>query len=104
VTDVSVARTDSGKAGAGNAARQLAITYKNTGARQTVAHGAVEVRRPDNSVVAKVDIPEFPTLPGATRRLGVALPRLPSGRYVLLALLDYEGAEIAAGQVDLDIP
>lgn len=104
VTDVSVGRADSGKAGADSAVRQLAITYKNTGARQTVAHGAVEVRRPDNSVVAKVDIPEFPTLPGATRRLGVALPRLPSGRYVLLALLDYEGAEIAAGQVDLDIP
>jgi P pilus assembly chaperone PapD len=104
VTDVAVARADSGKAAADSAGRRLDIIYKNTGARQTVAHGAVEVRRPDNSVVAKLDIPEFPTLPGATRRLGVALPRLPSGRYVLLALLDYEGAEIAAGQVDLDIP
>jgi len=111
VSDVVVARVDSVKAGVGRAkaapdrvSRRLDITYRNTGARQTVAHGAVEVRRPDNSVVAKLDIPEFPTLPGATRRLGVALPRLPSGRYVLLALLDYEGAEIAAGQVDLDIP
>ena len=38
------------------------------------------------------------------RRLGVPLPRLGRGRYVVLALLDYEGAEIAAGQVDLEIP
>jgi P pilus assembly chaperone PapD len=103
VTDVGVSDLATGKASAVGS-RQLEITYKNTGARQTVAHGAVEIRRPDNSVVSKIDIPEFPTLPGATRRLGVALPRLPSGRYVLLALLDYEGAEIAAGQVELSIP
>ena len=110
VTDVGVSDVKSGVASgklsaqAGGRSRQLDITYKNTGARQTMAHGAVEIRRTDNSVVSKIDIPEFPTLPGATRRLGVALPRLPSGRYVLLALLDYEGAEIAAGQVELDIP
>jgi P pilus assembly chaperone PapD len=110
VTDVGVSDVKPSVAGdklsaqAGGHSRQLDITYKNTGARQTMAHGAVEIRRPDNSVVAKIDIPEFPTLPGATRRLGVALPRLPSGRYVLLALLDYEGAEIAAGQVELEIP
>jgi len=110
VTDVGVVDAkpaiSSGKLSARSnvRSRQLDITYKNTGARQTMAHGAVEIRRPDNSVVSKIDIPEFPTLPGATRRLGVALPSLPSGRYVLLALLDYEGAEIAAGQVELDIP
>jgi P pilus assembly chaperone PapD len=104
VTDVGVSDLPGGKANPKGATRQLDITYKNTGARQTVAHGAVEIRRPDNSVVSKIDIPEFPTLPGATRRLGVALPRLPAGRYVLLALLDYEGAEIAAGQVELSVP
>jgi len=110
VTDVGVVdvkpAAPSGKLSAQSVvhSRQLDIAYKNTGARQTMAHGAVEIRRPDNSVISKIDIPEFPTLPGATRRLGVALPNLPSGRYVLLALLDYEGAEIAAGQVELDIP
>ncbi len=106
VTDVDVVDRPDTSSGAkkGATVRQLEIAYKNTGARQTVAHGGVEIRRPDNSVVSKIDIPEFPTLPGATRRLGVALPHLPSGRYVLLALLDYEGAEIAAGQVELEIP
>lgn len=83
---------------------QLVIAYRNTGARQTMARGKVEIRRTDNTLVSTLDIPEFPTLPGATRRLGVPLPWLPRGKYVLLALLDYEGSEIAAGQVDLEIP
>jgi len=68
------------------------------------SRGKVEIRRTDNTLVSTLDIPEFPTLPGATRRLGVPLPLLPKGKYVLLALLDYEGSEIAAGQVDLEIP
>ena len=84
--------------------RRMVIAYRNTGARQTMARGTVEIRRTDNTLVSTLDIPEFPTLPGATRRLGVPLPRLPRGKYVLLALLDYEGSEIAAGQVDLEIP
>jgi P pilus assembly chaperone PapD len=84
--------------------KQVVITYRNTGGRQTLTHGTIEVRRADNSLVTKVDVAEFPTLPGATRRLGVTLPRLERGKYVLLALLDYEGAEIAAAQVELEIP
>jgi len=89
---------------ADSTARQLVIAYRNTGARQTVAHGKVEIRRTDNTLVSTLDVSEFPTLPGATRRLGVPLPALPRGKYVLLALLDYEGSEIAAGQVELEIP
>ena len=89
---------------ADSTARQLVIAYRNTGARQTMAHGKVEIRRTDNSLVSTLDVSDFPTLPGATRRLGVPLPALPRGKYVLLALLDYEGSEIAAGQVDLEIP
>lgn len=104
VENVVVAPRDDRGAKSDTSLKQVVVTYHNTGAKQTLTHGTLEVRRADNSVVTKVDIAEFPTLPGATRRLGVALPRLPSGRYVLLALLDYEGAEIAAGQVDLDIP
>jgi len=96
--DVFLERTPS------NSTRQLVIAYRNTGARQTMAHGKIEIRRTDNTLVSTLDVTEFPTLPGATRRLGVPLPPLPRGKYVLLALLDYEGSEIAAGQVELVIP
>jgi P pilus assembly chaperone PapD len=104
VENVAIAPRDDQGAKRDTSLKQVVVTYHNTGAKQTLTHGTVEVRRPDNGVVTKVDIPEFPTLPGATRRLGVPLPKLPRGKYVLLALLDYEGAEIAAGQVDLEIP
>jgi P pilus assembly chaperone PapD len=104
VENVVVAQRDDQGAAADTSLKQVVVTYRNTGAKQTMTKGTVEIRRPDNSVVTKVDIAEFPTLPGATRRLGVPLPRLQRGKYVLLALLDYEGAEIAAGQVDLEIP
>ena len=104
VENVAIAPRDDQGAKGDTSLKQVVVTYHNTGAKQTLTHGTLEVRRPDNTVVTKVDIAEFPTLPGATRRLGVPLPKLQRGKYVLLALLDYEGAEIAAGQVDLEIP
>lgn len=104
VADVTVASRDTTVNGrADSSLKQVVVTYRNTGARQTQTHGSIEVRRPDNALAATIPISEFPTLPGATRRLGVPLPALRPGKYVLLALLDYEGAEIAAGQVELEI-
>jgi hypothetical protein len=102
VEDVRVATRDTA-VNRDSALKQAIVTYRNTGSRQTQTHGSIEVRRLDNSLVTTVAINEFPTLPGATRRIGVPLPVLPPGKYVLLALLDYDGAEIAAGQVDLEI-
>lgn len=103
VENVSVERAPAAVK-ADSSSKQLVVCFRNTSSRQTQTRGKVEIRRTDNTLVTTLDIPEFPTLPGATRRLGVRLPRLVRGRYVVLALLDYEGAEIAAGQVDLDIP
>jgi hypothetical protein len=82
----------------------LNVSYRNAGSCQTQTRGSIEIRRLDNSVAARIEIPEFPTLPGATRRLSVPIPRLPSGKYVLLALLDFGGQEIAAGQASLEVP
>lgn len=103
VTAVSIDRR-AGERAASDNGRQLTVAFRNSGSRQTMTRGSVEVRRLDDSVVAKIDVPEFPTLPGATRRLAIPLPALPTGRYVLLALLDYGGQEIAAGQVSLEVP
>jgi len=103
IENAELARNDSAAANGDTAARQVLLAFHNTGGRQTTTHGTLEIRRPDNSLAGKVDIPEFPTLPGATRRLGVPVPRLARGKYVLLALLDYNGTEIAAAQVELDV-
>jgi P pilus assembly chaperone PapD len=81
--------------------RQIAITFHNTGGMHVLAKGRLEFRRLDNSVAMQVPIGEFPTLPGATRKVMVDAPSgLAAGDYVVLALIDFGGAEIVAGQID----
>ena len=84
--------------------RQVALRFRNTGETHLVAKGHLEFRRLDNSVAAKTAIPEFPTLPGATRKVMTDIPAdLAAGDYVVLALLDFGGAELVAGQIELRV-
>lgn len=83
---------------------RLEVVFRNSGATPLLARGSVEVRRPDNSLAATLPIEEFPTLPGVRRRLLLDLPVLPAGRYIALALIDFGGAEIVAGQRELEVP
>jgi len=82
-------------------AKLIAITFHNTGGMHLLAKGRVEFRRLDNSLATQVPIAEFPTLPGSVRKVLVDVPRdLPAGDYVALALIDFGGAELVAGQID----
>jgi P pilus assembly chaperone PapD len=83
--------------------RDLVVAFRNTGGISLRTTGRVEFRRADNSVAAVAAIAEFPTLPGARRSVAVVLPRLGAGRYTALAMLDFGGSEIAAGQIDVDV-
>ena len=81
----------------------LGITFRNSGKAHLKPKGAVEVRDENNNIVAKLDIGEFPVAPTDVRKLLLALPALKNGRYVALALLDYGGGEIAAGQYEFEV-
>src|SRR3954470_3788385 len=84
--------------------RQIAIRFHNTGGMHLVAKGHLEFRRLDNSVATETPIAEFPTLPGSVRRVLVDVPTdLPAGDYVVLALIDFGGAELVAGQIDYQV-
>ncbi len=84
--------------------RQISVRFRNTGGEHLVSKGHLEFRRLDNSVAAKVAIPEFPTLPGATRKVMIDIPGdLSAGDYLVLALIDFGGAELVAGQIDLRV-
>src|SRR4051812_44357363 len=84
--------------------RQIAIRFHNTGGMHLVAKGHLEFRRLDNSVATQTPIAEFPTLPGSVRRVLVDVPTgLPVGDYVVLALIDFGGAELVAGQIDYQV-
>ena len=81
--------------------RQISVVFHNAGGTHLLAKGRLEFRRIDNSLAAQVTIPEFPTLPGATRKVMLDVPAgLAPGDYVVLALIDFGGAELVAGQID----
>ena len=83
------------------AKRQVAIRFHNTGGMHLLAKGRLEFRRLDNTLAMQVPIGEFPTLPGAVRKMLVDVPAgITPGDYVILALIDFGGSELVAGQID----
>src|SRR3954471_16067357 len=79
--------------------KQIAIRFHNTGGMHLLGKGRLEFRRLDNTLAMEVPIAEFATLPGAVRKIAVDTPSgLASGDYVVLALIDFGGAELVAGQ------
>jgi hypothetical protein len=97
IEDIAMQPGDSGRS-------RIAILFHAAGGMPLWVRGTVEYRRPDNSVALTDSVPEFPVLPGARRRVSRAVPRLARGTYVALALLDFGGAEIAAGQISVRVP
>lgn len=81
----------------------LGVVFRNSGAAHLKPKGGVELRDENNNVVAKLDIAEFPIAPAGVRHQLLVLPKLKPGRYVALALLDYGGSEIAAGQYEFEV-
>jgi len=86
-----------------NAKDTVEVAFQNTGTKHVVGRGRVEVRRPDNTTVAVVELPPAYALPGATMRVRAALPALAAGRYGVLAVVDYGGTEIAAAQLEHEV-
>jgi P pilus assembly chaperone PapD len=81
--------------------RQISVRFHNTGGMNLISKGRLEFRRLDNSLAMQAPIADFPTLPGATRKVMVDVPAgLAPGDYVVLALIDFGGSELVAGQID----
>jgi len=99
VADVAIHSGDAGP----NAKDTVEVAFQNTGTKHVVARGRVEVRRPDNTTAAVIELPLAYALPGATMRVRAALPALATGRYVVLAVMDYGGSEIAAAQLEHEV-
>jgi P pilus assembly chaperone PapD len=84
--------------------QQIAIRFNNDGEVHLFAKGQIEIRRLDNSVALQIPIAEFPMLSGAVRQLLLDVPdTLLPGTYIALALIEFGGAEIAAGQLELNV-
>jgi P pilus assembly chaperone PapD len=81
----------------------LEMVYANTGKVRTDVVGEVQVRISDDSVVTRVPIEQTTVLAGATRKFRVAMPKLPKGKYVLYAIVDFGGTQMTAVQAALEI-
>lgn len=87
---------------AGDAGSEVLLEFENTGAKHLTTPGEVQFRRADNSIAATVKLPTLYTLPGAKSTTKIAVPKLAPGRYIVLAVLDYGGDELAAGQIEYE--
>lgn len=81
----------------------VTITYRNDGNRHVQAKGRLEVRRDDNTVVTSLPLPSVYALGGAMMQAKAALPTLPAGKYILLAIYDYGGNDLAAAQLEYEV-
>lgn len=84
--------------------RYAEVLFHNTGTSHLRTKGTLEIRRADNTPARTLSFEEFPTTPGARRRVAVRLPAdLAPGDYLGLVLLDFGGVEIAAAQLELPL-
>jgi P pilus assembly chaperone PapD len=79
------------------------VKFTNVGELHVVGKGRLEIRRDDNSLVQAVTLPTMYALPGATMEGKATLAALPKGRYVLVAIIDYGGRELAAGSIEHEV-
>ncbi len=79
------------------------LAVRNTGTQPLSIGGSIEIRRPDNFIVATIPIEPVPVLPAALRIMRVTLPKMLPGSYVALATLDFGSDEDLVGQTPLVI-
>ncbi len=85
------------------------IEFENRGTVHTPqVTGRIEIRDERGATLEKLNIENFPTLPGAKRLVKATSTRkkgdlLPPGKYLILAILDYGGESLAGGQFVLKI-
>ncbi|MFN2316059.1 MAG: molecular chaperone [Gemmatimonadales bacterium] len=88
----------------GDSVRAVEVVVANTGGQHFEGQVELQIRTPDNQVVEALPLPTAYVLGGARVRVRAAFPDLPPGRYLLLAVVDYGGAELAAGQIEYRVP
>jgi hypothetical protein len=101
--DVGTHRPTMGEAPGDSAGTDVIANLKNHGNVQVRAKVRVEYRSTGDSVIARVEDGDVPMLPGAARLWRTKIPELPAGRYVVLVVVDYGGAELVAGQLELEL-
>lgn len=81
------------------------ITFQNSGDGLMRLNGHVEVRSTVGELLQVLSLDDVASFPGATHDLVLPLTEpLPSGEYVVLAVLDYGEASVIAGEGQVVVP
>lgn len=84
--------------------KQLEVTYRNIGTLATPIVGELQVRNEDGEVVSAVSFVEGRRInAGKTEKFRLAMPALAPGKYVLFAIVQFGGPELAAAQAELEV-
>jgi hypothetical protein len=105
ITEISIApptATDPKSPKAGLIAK---VAFSNTGNTYVKPLGFFEIRNLDGDAVLRKDIAQFYVFPGRDRLLTVQIEKtLPPGEYIAVAVLDYGGESLVAGESHFTIP
>lgn len=82
---------------------QIKIVFENTGNAHLRTKGYLEIRDEKGEPVRRLEVPEFPTLPGEVRELKLEAEKLPPGRYLALVVLDFGGDYLIAKQRPFEV-
>lgn len=90
---------------AGKKPPQFDVTFHNSGNLVVKPSGYVEIRSMDGETLSQIEIPsQMVALPLHDRILSAALKAPPPpGEYIALAVLDYGGANLVAGEIRFEI-
>lgn len=84
--------------------KQLEVTYRNIGSVATTIVGELQVRNEAGEVVSAVPFVEGRRIDaGKTDKFKLAMPALAPGKYVLFAIVQFGGPEMAAAQAELEV-
>ncbi len=86
---------------------KIAVEFENTGNTRLHCNGRIEIRDAKGSEVERVQIGSkgrFSVYPDGKRLVdGTLSKRLPVGDYIALAIVDYDGEELVAGELEFEV-
>lgn len=93
------------RAADGDAPAEVRVGFRNSGNAVMTLRGRVEVRGADGALLRDLHADPQPTFPGFDTTVSFALEEpLAAGEYALLALLDFDGDALVAGEGWVSVP
>lgn len=83
---------------------KVAVTFQDTGNTYLRPTGRIEIKDETGKTISKIPIKKFTILPEGKRILEIPIEKkLPAGQYLTLAIIDFEGEFLVAGEAKFEV-